>query len=94
MARLIFLREGEGPERIACTREVPVQTILAGLGARSGRYVGIEVPTLPTARPDLNYIRGPGYIVACVFENELGDPFDKVGCYFLEGVSPVEAGNW
>lgn len=94
MARLFFLREGTGPERIASSRDVPVQTILAGLRARSGSYVGIEVPTVRTAGQGLTSIRDPGYVVACVSAKELGGPFDKVGCYFLEDVPPAEAGNW
>jgi hypothetical protein len=94
MAQLVFLRDGSGPERIASIRDLPIQAILAGLGARSARYAGTDVPTLPTERQDLTGVRDPGYVVVCVSAQELGNSFGEVGCYLLEGVSPTEASKW
>jgi hypothetical protein len=94
MAQLVFLREGSGPERIASHRDLPIQAVLTGLGARSARYAGTEVPTLPTDRQDLTGLRDPAYVVVRVSAKELGNPFGKVGCYFLQGVSPAEASDW
>ena len=94
MAKLVYLREGTGPDRLTYGADLTLQDLILRLGERTGSYVGFTLPTLPTDRPDLTPFRDPSYVYIYVTSSEGMGDFSQQGYYLLEGVSPTEVGEW
>ena len=94
MAKLVYLREGTDPDRISYGAEISLQNLMSYLGDRPPIYMGLNLPTLPTNRPDLSPLRDPTQVFIYVTASEGEGDLERQGYYRLEGVSPPEAAEW
>jgi len=94
MAKIVFLREGSGSDRLINRHETTVSSVLAHIGNRVPKYIGAQPPTIPTDRPDLTSVRNPAYVLVSIASTETEGALDKPGYYLLENVTPAEADKW
>ena len=94
MAKILFLREGPGKDRVASQRDIPVEAVLERIGVRKPEFRTSELPVLPAAKSDLTAVRDPAYVVVQVTPKEVQDAFNRPGYYLLRDVTPAEARRW
>ncbi len=94
MAKLLYLKEGQGPERLRSGPEITVDLVLSKVAGRKVQYAGPTPPHFPIAGLDLTAYRDPICVLVDVSASELNDVFDKPGYYLLHGVKPAEAEKW
>lgn len=94
MARIVYLREGVGPDRMTYGADIPITDLLGWLGDRTTNYTGLEIPTIPTDRLDLTPFRDPNHVFVYVISAEDISLLGQRGYYMLEGVSLIEAAEW
>jgi hypothetical protein len=94
MAKLVFLREGFGNDRIASEREIPIGVLLKGIGHRKAEYRADELPAIYTDKPSLTGIREPAYVVVHIKSVDVQGMFSRPGYYLLRDVKPEETIRW
>ena len=94
MAKIYYLREGSGPERIIEDLDISLEKLMMKVGNRTAKFVGNQPPTYPTEREDLTPYRDPSRTLAQIAAGEVNNKFPKEGLYLLEGVEPKEANAW
>jgi len=94
MAKIFYLREGYGLERVTGGFDIGMEKLVAKVGVRTVKFVGNEPPTLPTKREDLTRFRDLLFVLAQIPTVEVNQKFPKEGFYLLEAVKPKEANAW
>ena len=94
MAKIYYLREGSGPERVTGGFDISMEKLMTKVGNRSVKFVGNQPPTFPTKREDLTPFRDHSYTLAQIEAGDVNHKFSKEGFYLLEGVEPKEANSW
>jgi hypothetical protein len=94
MARICFLREGEGSDRISAAFDIDVDVLMAKIGRRTVKNLGEDIPVIPTNREDLTRFRQPSRTLVHISDRETNRVFQDEGWYHLEEVEPEEADNW
>lgn len=94
MAKISYLREGTGPQRVILGFDIARDKLMAQMGSRTAQYVGHEPPSSPTDREDLTPVRDSRWVLAYISAGEINQIFPKEGFYLLNDVEPKEACDW
>ena len=94
MAKILYLRKGNDPERVIGGFDIGLEKLMAKAGVGKVMYYVNELPSFSAEREDLARVLGPSVVFAQILSGEVCQKFPKEGFYLLQEFKPKEANGW